>query len=351
MNQPTDANTLKISLSQLEGDFHWLCKQRMHYPANSDIWSFRFSWQDNKETLLKNLNSGDYKFSPMSKITKENEKVIHLWSSQDALVMKVLADLLSSELSIPESCTHVKGHLGLKKSVVMIQQNLKNYTFVCKTDVKQFYESIDQQILMEQIHKQVSNTALKRYVWQVIHRCVEFGGLYREVKQGISRGCSLSPILGALYLQILDEKFEQKGLFYCRYMDDIVILTKTRWHNRRAVKLMNQCFEQLKVKQHPDKTFIGKIEKGFDFLGYHFSGKILFLSRKTIEKHVQQIHRLYEQQKKKKATSQEVAIVLGGYVKCWLAWSQAGLGAECGISVNSYPAKWEEIVASSHHSI
>jgi len=29
-------------------------------------------------------------------------------------------------------------------------------------------------------------------------------------------------------------------------------------------------FEQLKVKQHPDKTFIGKIEKGFYFLGYHF---------------------------------------------------------------------------------
>ncbi|MFT6991854.1 MAG: hypothetical protein ACJASL_003850, partial [Paraglaciecola sp.] len=28
----------------------------------------------------------------------------------------------------------------------------------------------------------------------------------------------------------------------------------------------------LKVEQAPDKTFIGKISKGFDFLGYHFDG-------------------------------------------------------------------------------
>ncbi len=24
------------------------------------------------------------------------------------------------------------------------------------------------------------------------------------------------------------------------------------------------------VEKHPDKTFIGRIEKSFDFLGYHF---------------------------------------------------------------------------------
>ena len=31
------------------------------------------------------------------------------------------------------------------------------------------------------------------------------------------------------------------------------------------------------------KTFIGKIEKGFDFLGYHFSPQGLRLARQTVE--------------------------------------------------------------------
>jgi len=65
-------------------------------------------------------------------------------------------------------------------------------------------------------------------------------------------------------------------------MDDILILTHTRWQNQRAVKALNQCFNRLKVKQHPDKTFIGRIDKGFDFLGYPFSAQALGLTSNTI---------------------------------------------------------------------
>ena len=118
-----------------------------------------------------------------------------------------------------------------------------------------------------------------------------------------------------MYLKELDVQFEQVGLFYLRYMDDILILTKTLWQNRRAIKQLNQCFNRLKVKQHPDKTFIGKIEKGFDFLGYHFSRESLKLACNTVKKHVERIHRLYEQQITKKATSEDVALVLGNYVQ------------------------------------
>lgn len=80
-----------------------------------------------------------------------------------------------------------------------------------------------------------------------------------------------------------------------------------------------------KVEQHPDKTFIGRIEKGFYFLGYHFSRKKLRLADITVRKHVERLHRLYEQQIDKKATSQEMAFVLGEYVKRWQAWCTAGL--------------------------
>ena len=37
------------------------------------------------------------------------------------------------------------------------------------------------------------------------------------------------------------------------------------------------------------------------------------------------ICRLYEQQKKKKATSSEIALVLGDYVKRWQCWCSSGL--------------------------
>lgn len=123
---------------------------------------------------------------------------------------------------------HVKGHGGLKQCVAGVQQQLAHYQFVCKTDVKHFYESIDQQLLVEKLYTCIENKSLRRYLYQIIHRTVEYGGNYREITQGISRGCSLSPIFGALYLKVLDELFERFNGYYIRYMDDILIMTKTR---------------------------------------------------------------------------------------------------------------------------
>jgi RNA-directed DNA polymerase len=51
--------------------------------------------------------------------------------------------------------------------------------------------------------------------------------------------------------------------FYHRFMDDVIILAKTRWHLRKAVRTANQHFSELKIEQAPDKTFIGRIAKDF----------------------------------------------------------------------------------------
>lgn len=37
------------------------------------------------------------------------------------------------------------------------------------------------------------------------------------------------------------------------------------------MKVVDQVLGSLELEKHPDKTFIGRIERGFDFLGYHFS--------------------------------------------------------------------------------
>jgi hypothetical protein len=103
-------------------------------------------------------------------------------------------------------------------------------------------------------------------------------------------------------------------------MLDVIVLAKTRWHLRKAIRTVNQHFHQLKVEQAPDKTLIGKISRGWDFLGYHFDGKQLTVAAKTVEKHVLHYRHLYEQLRMKKATSIEMASILGLYIKRWQRW-------------------------------
>ncbi len=52
---------------------------------------------------------------------------------------------------------------------------------------------------------------------------------------------------------------------------------------------MNRILEQLRLSKAEDKTFIGKVEKGFDFLGFYFTKEGLSVSKKSVRKFAKNI--------------------------------------------------------------
>ncbi len=107
---------------------------------------------------------------------------------------------------------------------------------------------------------------------------------------------ALSPVLGNFFLDELDREIEKSGLFYIRFMDDILVLASTRWKLRRAVKTVSQALDTLLLQKQPGKTFIGSVEKGLDFLGYHFRPGRLEVSADAKRRFLEHARRLYEQE-------------------------------------------------------
>lgn len=95
-------------------------------------------------------------------------------------------------------------------------------------------------------------------------------------------------------------------------MDDVLVLTPTRGKLRQAVRVVNRTFAALDLEKAPNKTFIGRVEKDFDFLGYHVSPHGLTVSEQTCQRFIERWRRLYEQAPRTPQGSLGVAPTFGG---------------------------------------
>jgi hypothetical protein len=301
-----------------EEAYAWLCHRRKDWSPHADIWRLRQDWAVEKAKMREELLTGTYEVGLLDRVTLARDgaqEEIDLWSARDALVMKALALILPQYLPLSEHCTHLKGHGGAKYAVRQVVQHVPASTFVLKTDVQSYYASIDHHLLLDRLTVYLPDRDVLNLIAQFLTRCAERGGLFWDYRKGIALGSPLSPILGAFFLTELDKAFEQLGLFYRRFMDDIVVLAPTRWKLRAAVKVVNQVLASLGLAKHPDKTFIGRIEKGFDWLGYHISRAGLRVATKTLQHFVTRSLRLYEQELREGGTPFSR---LGDYVRRWV---------------------------------
>ncbi|WP_081423677.1 reverse transcriptase domain-containing protein [Pelodictyon luteolum] len=135
-------------------------------------------------------------------------------------------------------------------------------------------------------------------------------------------GGTISPLLLAIYSHPLDKAIEQpekKGrILYRRFMDDFIILAKSRHTFKSAIRTVHCVQSDLKLTLHPVKRFISRTENGFDFLGYQIHpDRRLRPSATSLHLITEHARRLYEH---------GASIMrLRQYVTRWHRWLLGGL--------------------------
>jgi hypothetical protein len=61
---------------------------------------------------------------------------------------------------VSRRCTHVKGHGGAKAAVRAVRDGLKDHTFVMRTDVKGYYDNIDQYRMIDRLSRYVKDRSV-----------------------------------------------------------------------------------------------------------------------------------------------------------------------------------------------
>ena len=150
-----------------------------------------------------------------------------------------------------------------------------------RTDVSDFYESIDREELYRKLDRdQLLSSSSKRFIRQIF---TSYGVLSGNPK-GIPRGVGISAYLAELFLRPVDRAIgELPGIvMYCRYVDDIVAVF-ARPPAGGALgsykDLVLKILSDNKLTHNPGKTTEFDLgDKGapkkFDYLGYSFTATL-----------------------------------------------------------------------------
>ena len=279
-------------LFSLDNIFDAWRKFRWGKTGKKDVMDFELHLEDNLFCLYEDLRNLDYKHSSYKhfQVFDNKKRDIYKAEVRDKVVHQIIYDYLSSLYEpefISDSYASMIGK-GQYKALNTFRYFVKlvgcNYRscFILKCDVRKYFDSIDQNILLGFIGQKVICEKTFAVIKEIISSYV-FSGLGK----GIPLGNITSQIFANIYLSNLDNyvKKELKCRFYVRYNDDFVIVSEFK---KKLEEIRNKIIlfarEELLLSMPIEKTSIRKVDWGVDFLGFTVLPEALLLRNKTKNK-------------------------------------------------------------------
>jgi len=137
--------------------------------------------------------------------------------------------------------------------------------YVLKADIKHYFDTIDHRILIDMIREKIKDEEL---IWLIKKVLENFDS--SVIGKGMPLGNYTSQFFANVYLNKIDYfvKHELRAKYYLRYVDDFVILHRSKKRLEYFRKEIESFLKGLKIELHPDKTNISPLQKGTQFLGY-----------------------------------------------------------------------------------
>jgi len=196
-------------------------------------------------------------------------------------VLEPIFDATFSEFSY--GFRHGRGcHQALERVEALLEAG---YTYVVDADLKSYFDTISKSRLMAHVRERVSDSRVLQLVELFLAQGVLDGLREWTPDAGTPQGAVLSPLLANIYLNPLDHLLTDAGFAIVRYADDFVIMCKSLQAAERALALVQDWVADNELALHPTKTrIVDAGSAGFDFLGYHFRGKLRFPRGKSMQK-------------------------------------------------------------------
>ncbi len=290
------------SIKNLEAAFEHLNPKARGIDRES-FESYKSDLHNNLQTLRQELLNSAYTPQPMERIEiakegKNEKRPISLSSVRDKIVQATLSFHLGNyfdETFSDKSYAYRSGksHIkALNRTKGFLEQ--KNH-WVLKTDVDDFFETINHDLLLELLGASIKDRRIIRLISLLMQNGIFHRRDYIDHDQGVHQGDSLSPLLSNIYLNEMDRWLENEQILFVRFADDFAVFCKSQEECARVLqKLKSFLGERLKLRLGEDKTRIVHVNDGFNFLGARFHGQSRQIDPERLDKAIKNLLSLAE---------------------------------------------------------
>lgn len=255
----------------------------------NSVLGFRAHAVQNLLSVSDSLRSGKYKLLPYSKkeVFEPKRRQIVITSLRDGVVQRCLCERyltkkVCSSFIWDDAASPIggKGPLFAQKRLKCLLHRhwLRNGRegWAVRFDVHDFFGSLDHDWLKKEVERRITDPFAVAYCEMVID----------SYERGLGLGSEISQLLALMCLDGIDHAIKERfrAKCYVRYMDDGVIVVKTKEEAKALLSFVGKELEARNLTLNPKKSFIAPLSKPIPFLGWRFvlkeNGRILALPKK-----------------------------------------------------------------------
>jgi CRISP-associated protein Cas1 len=228
--------------------------------------------------LSHELLNGKYQPQPLRafEIDKSDgsQRELHIPRVNDRVVERSIAQVIGpiiDKLLSPWSFAYRRG-MGVRDAIsALIDQRDNGCHHVVRADLRDCFNRIDRERLVEDLQRTINDQALVQLVIQLLERPVDDSEGRHQTINGIPQGSPLSPLLSNLYLDRLDRAMAERGFAVVRYADDMAIAVQDENEAIECLDTLRRVAHGLELGLNEEKSEVMSFDDGFAFLGEEIS--------------------------------------------------------------------------------
>ena len=241
--------------------------------------------------IRQSLRDGSYQPRPVRRVVipkphGKGERKLGVPCVLDRVIQQAILQVLTPifDPAFSESSYGCRPKCSAHGAIRQVKTFVKaGYRVAVDLDLEKFFDTVNHDVLMSRVARKVTDKVLLGLMGRYLRAGVLVGSTVQSTEWGTPQGSPLSPLLSNILLDDLDKELEARGHRFVRYVDDLIILVKSRRAGRRVmVTISRYLTHTLKLKVNREKSQVVKIDE-LNYLGFTFRGIRIFVCHQAMQ--------------------------------------------------------------------